>query len=160
MTSVFRPHTEFFSKFFFRSSQFSRIEIWHTSVEVCDLCFERLEQNLVCFGRLNPSLICFDRLDPSCICFVHARPRKKNWTGGSWSYWVQSRFFVTEKCFERLTKKHFDQSSTEEFFDQEEFRQRKRTLRLSPSEMKRFDWVRFRSFITRRLVSANILNKF
>ena len=99
---------------FFLSSQFSRKEIWHTSVEVCYLCFDQLDQTLVCFDRLNPGLIYFDRLDPSCICLVYARPRNKIWAGGNCSDWVQSRFFVTEKRF-KSKKQAFDQSSTEEF---------------------------------------------
>ena len=45
-------------------------------VEVCDLCFDRLDQKMVSFNRLDPFSVCFDRLDPSCICFDYVR--KKN----------------------------------------------------------------------------------
>ena len=45
-------------------------------VEVCDLCFDRLDQKLVRFHSLDLGSICFDRLDPSCLCFDSVRPSK------------------------------------------------------------------------------------
>ena len=81
------------------------LTLGRTRVEVCNLCFDRLDQKIVCFDRLDPGSICFDRLDPSCLCVDYVRPRKNI-----------SPLLSEKKGFDQVrSRKKFRPSWTEEF---------------------------------------------